>query len=171
MAETNKPPTALERHTRLLYDKLEELGEPDPEIEDTRIVETRMTHLFEELGIPVGYYSRIRSVLFDGIDPCVILIQRGSHGMPSVLAVRHPPTPEIFTQEGLTRRDSAGTVLLDAAGRVTELERWRDSLTPADESRLNVVEAIRNHEARLAKLEALLAEGTASTGETNGKTA
>ena len=167
MADTNKPPRALETHTNVLYERLEELGKPDPKLDDAMIVKTRLTYLFQELDIPAGYYSQIRSVLFDGFDPCVVMLERGSHGNPSVLAVRHPPDADSFARLALTLADRDGTVSVHK--RVDEIEAWRESLTPADENRLNVVDALRNHETRLAELETQMA--AILKGETNGKTA
>jgi hypothetical protein len=167
MGQPTKPeplPKALERHTRAFYDGLELLGKDDPEIGGL-VVETRLSYLFQELEIPSTYYARIRVILFGGADPCVIMLRRGTHGNPSVVVLRHPPSAELFADEGLTQARSAATVFLDATKRVEKLEAWRDSLTPADENRLNVVEALRNHETRLAALEA------SQEGETNGKTA
>lgn len=165
MNTPTKLPKMLEVHTRAYYDGLVVLGKPDPEMDDTLIVETRLTQLFQELDIPNTYYARIRTLLFGGSDPCVIMLRRGTSGMPSVVALRHPPSDEIFTDKGLTTRPHPGTVLLDALERVSKLEAWRESLSPVEESRLNVVEALRNHESRLAAIEASL------TGETNAKNA
>ena len=163
---------ALELHTRAFYDKLVELGKPDDELEGTLVVETRLTYLQRELGIPATYYAQIRAVLFDGFDPCAVMLKRGTHSMPSVVALRHPPDAEIFTDQGLTLRRTAATVLSDAAKRIAEIEAWRESLSPAEENRLNVVEALRNHETRLANIEAQLTDILASLqGETNGKNA
>jgi hypothetical protein len=158
--------TALERHTRTLYDRLVSLGKYDAEFE-CEVVETRLTLLHRELNIPATYYAKIRAILFDGIDPCVVMLERGAVGNPSVVALRHPPSEEIFTSEGLTSVRARGTVSSEAQ-RIQKLEAWRDSLSPADENRLNVVEALRNHESRLVKLEERVAN---QEGETNGKTA
>jgi hypothetical protein len=148
------------------------MGKPDPEMDGALVVETRISHLFQEIDIPSTYYARIRAILFGGADPCVVMLRRGTHGRPSVVVLRHPPTAELFADEGLTLARSAATVFLDAAERIQKLEAWRDSLTPADEDRLNVVEALRNHETRLVALEAALADRVASQqGETNGKNA
>lgn len=159
--------TALERHTRALYDRLVELGKPDPELDGALIVSTRLTLLHRELDIPAAYYAKIRAILFDGYDPCVVMLQRGGTGNPSVVALRHPPSEEIFTEEGLTSARARDTVSSEAQ-RIQKLEAWRDSLSPAEENRLNVVEALRNHELRIATLEAYVAN---QEGETNGKTA
>jgi hypothetical protein len=166
MTELAKLPKALESHTRTFYGRLELLAKEDPEM--GLVVETRISHLFQELDIPTTYYARIRAILFDGADPCAVMLRRGTHGKPSVVVLRHPPTVEMFSDEGLTLHRAAATVFLDAAERIEKLEAWRDSLIPADENRLNVVEALRNHERRLATLEAYVAS---LIGETNGKNA
>jgi hypothetical protein len=163
--EKRQTGTALEAHTRALYDKLVELGKPDPDLDGALVIVARLTDLHGELGIPSNYYAKIRALLFAGTDPCVIMLQRGGAGKPSVLALRHPPEAETFVQVGLTWRGVHGRVSLDAAERIQKLEAWRESLSPADENRLNIVEALRNHETRLAALEA------SHKGETNGKTA
>jgi hypothetical protein len=169
MADRNKLPRALELHTRAFYDALVELGKPDPEMGDMLIVETRLSYLHQELDIPGTYYAKIRAILFGGIDPCAVMLRRGTHGMPSIVALRHPPDAENFTAEGLTPRPHAATLLEDATERVRKLEAWRDSLSPAEENRLNVVEAIRNHETRLVRIEAQIL--AILQRETNGKTA
>lgn len=164
----NKLPKALEQHTRALYDLLELLASPDPEMENVPIVETRLSLLYQQLNIPATYYAKIRAILFDGPDPCVVMLRRGTAGKPSVLAIQHPPDAEAFTKENLTLTRSAATVFLDAADRVYKLEAWRDSLTPADEDRLNVVEALRNHERRIATLESAILD---LERQSNGKNA
>ena len=124
--------TALERHTRALYDRLVELGKPDPELDGALIVSTRLTLLHRELDIPAAYYAKIRAILFDGYDPCVVMLQRGGTGKPSVLALRHPPVADNFARMALTSAGVRGTVSSEAQ-RIQKLEAWRDSLSPAVE--------------------------------------
>lgn len=168
--EQSKLPKALELHTRATYDALASLGKPDPELDDALVVETRLTYLQKELDIPGTYYARIRAILFDGVDPCVVMLKRGTHGSPSVVALRHPPTAEQFADKNLTVAPHPGRLYLDATERIEKLEAWRDSMTVG--GTLSVIEALRNHEARLAAIESLMAQTAArGKGETNGKNA
>lgn len=164
-----KSPKALEKHTRAFYDILVSLGEPDPELENALVVEVRLSQLFKECGIPGTYYARIRAILFDGADPCVVMLSRGVVGRPSVVCLRHPPSKEIFTDEGLTTRPHTATLYADATARIKQLEAWRETVSPAG---FNVVEALRDHEHRLARLEAQMAEMPATQErQSNGKKA
>jgi len=118
----------------------------------------KLTEIYDTMGISGVYYTRIRKI-FRKYD-CVTYVERGTKAYDSVVVLNHPPpAPEILTEDDLTDREGDATLKavaerLDEAEAVTEkLENWYNGL-----GGLNIVEAFRNFERRLTKLEQLAKE-------------
>jgi len=146
------------RHARALYDELKSRAKPEPNGDE--LAEVYMTSLYEELGISPNYRVAVRKILFDSNPPCAIKVVQGAGGRPTLVYLLREPNLSDLTGEDTSGRLSAGQI----SEKLKRLEAWRLSLAG-----LNIVEALRNHESRLAELEAQVA--TVATNEerdTNG---
>jgi hypothetical protein len=112
---------------------------------DDRVFTGYPTKLFDELSIPISYYSRIKQQL-EALGYAE-QVEQGRGGRPSVWRLwkrPHPDSWKILYERGLTRPPSSGT-LTDVSNRVEAIERRLGGL--------NVVQAIAElqqeiHEAR-----------------------
>jgi len=124
-----KDQSALFRHTRKVYELMEERSTIN-EYEE-RIFEGSLTKLAREVGASSSYYSAIRTLLDSPHhDPCIILYQRGSGNLPSIIRLMHPPPEEWGTiaPVDLTSPGVPAT-LRELESRVAKLEVWREEVT------------------------------------------
>lgn len=136
--------SAKERHTYAVYDVLADLAEPDDI--GNNVVACNITDVYRNLDITPSYHKDIRRVLFDSNPPCLTMVARGGGGKPSVFYVHRRPEEKDFASDLTDVKESAKL----SAGQIAErLERLEARLAG-----LNIVEALRNHEHRIAQLEA-----------------
>lgn len=111
----------------------------------------QLSDVFRELKVSQTFYSKIRAILIE--YDCVTYLQRGTRAYDSVLLLNHPP-PEEVPPEVLTRPSDPATLsavadaLESLSHSVSVLEKWREST-----GGINISEALRNMELRLARLE------------------
>lgn len=153
--------STTETYARQFYDLLVEqskLEKLPPEDTEHRVWRGKLLEAFIELGASQIYYSRIRNIFLE--YGCVTYVIRGTKAYPSVLILNWPP-PEEISQDLLTGPSKGGTVqtLAEAVEEMTRrlraVEDWRETTTGG----LNIGEALRDLEKRLAKL-----EGNATNG-------
>jgi hypothetical protein len=117
---------------------------------EERIFRGLITEIFSNLGIANSNYSRVRQVLVD--NGFIVYKDLGRRGVPStVQLVRRPPDKPV---EGLTIPGAGNNDLTLRAmcatltRKVEALEAWREA-----SGEIDIKEALRNIERRLAKLE------------------
>lgn len=149
------PEDVIEGYTREFCNLLKEQLEPVQDGEDGRRVgEVYLTRIFNTCNIPGPYYSAIRKVVFESEPPIAVLVRRGAGGRGSIVAWMRDPTAEDLaaTRLHLTKPVDAATLRQDTERRVDILEAWRMSFAS-----LNVIQAMKDHEDRIASLERQLA--------------
>lgn len=112
----------------------------------------KITELWRELGISHPYYTKIRKIFMH--HNCVTYLQRGTRAYDTVLILNHPPPPVgsvDFTIGDLTD-DADSASLKEVAQTVRALQQWRETTAGG----LNIGEALREQEKRLAGLQARL---------------
>lgn len=151
--------SSLIRHTRAFYKYLADRAKPD---EDGNVVaQVYLTSAFDELGISPNAQTQVRRILYESKPPCAVQVARGAGGKPSVIYLLREPQPEDFATEKRLTDDGEPAKL--SAGQMKErLERLE-----ARTAGLNIVEAMQNHERRIAKLEARLTSQGESTNGTD----
>lgn len=105
------------------------------------------TKLFRSMGISQSYYSKIIGSLKD--LGCITLIKRGARGVDSIVALHHEPSEMEFlirTASPLTNSPQAARL----SERVADVEKQLGGLI--------VVDAVKNLDERLKKLERKLRE-------------
>lgn len=151
--EPTKTESTVLQYAEKLYDAMLERAEP---IDEYHIYHGKVTELFNELKIPMGYYSRIRKLLVQ--NGSIEMIKRGSRGLASDVLLRHPlsepPTPGEasaivkIASDRLTNPGAAATLVSEFERRLARLESWREN-----QKGVNVTESLRNHERRISQLE------------------
>lgn len=109
---------------------------------ELRVFKGGLVDLFRKLGVSQSYYSSINRALRE--MGCISLIRRGSRGSGSVVALHHPPEQTEFVRflnQPLTESPEAAKL----AERLEILERRLGGM--------NIVEALRNMDERLNRLE------------------
>jgi len=143
------PEPAVARHARKFYAELESRARPDGN--GNMVATVYITALYSELGVSPGYQVRVREILFDSNPPCAVVARQGAGGHPSVIFLLHPPT-EGNVEEALTGEISRASL---SVGQIEERVRGIEARLGTG---LNIVEALRNHERRIATLETAVAE-------------
>lgn len=157
-------PLAAITHARQFYAILEERATEEPLPLDPNVVYNtedpvptvlvfrgQLSDVFREMKVSQSFYTKIRAILIE--YDCVSYLQKGTRAYDSVLILNHEP-PEEISPEVLTRPSDPATLsvladrLEDLEHSVKVLEKWRDSA-----GGINIGEALRNMELRLAKLE------------------
>jgi hypothetical protein len=116
-----------------------------PEPVEVLVFRGKLTDIFVELKVSQKYYVTIRKILRE--YDCVQYLQRGTKAYDSIVILNHPP-PEEISPLLLTDSHSPAKIA-DVERRVTALEDWRVTTAGG----INIGEALRNMETRLAKLE------------------
>lgn len=106
-----------------------------------------ITSYVSELKIPARHYSEIRRLLVE--SGSIEFVRRGSKNSPSIIILHHDLPDEEELPKALTPAVSGGRMKA-IEQRLAALEGWQDALGKGE---LNVIEVIRNHEARLLRLE------------------
>ena len=148
-----KTENTIAQYAEKLYNAMLEKSEP---LDEYRIYHGKVTELFNELKIPMGYYSRIRRLLV--MNGSIEMIKRGSRGLASDVLLRHPPSelPSPGQQaaivkiasDRLTNPAPPATLIAEFERRLARLENWREN-----QGGLNITESLRNHESRISHLE------------------
>lgn len=112
-----------------------------------------LTKLYDELGASTTYYTPIRSALIE--TQSIEITKQGAGKQLSEVTVKE--LSEKISPDPLTPAPDAATLTAGVERRLLRLEAWRETT-----GGLNIVEALRNMELRLSKLEA-------HVGETGGK--
>lgn len=155
MAGPPQPTDVIQNYTREFCKMLKESLEPIEDGENgERVGEVYLTRIFDICNIPAPYYSAIRKVVFESEPPIAVLLQRGAGGRGSIVAWMRDPTEENLasTRLHLTKAADAATLAQDTERRLSILEAWRNSFAT-----LNVIQAMKDHEDRLVRLEEQLA--------------
>jgi hypothetical protein len=149
----SKTQVTVTQYAEKLYDAMIERSEP---IDEYHIYHGKVTELFNELKIPMTYYSRIRRLLV--MNGSIEMIKRGSRGLASDVLLRHPPSelPSPGTgsaivkiaSDRLTNPAPPATLIAEFERRLARLEAWRETT-----GRVNITDTLRNHESRLSHLE------------------
>ena len=148
-----KTESTIMQYAEKLYDAMLSTAEP---IDEYHIYHGKVTELFNDLKIPMGYYSRIRRLLV--ANGSIEMIKRGSRGLSSDVLLRHPPTVAStpgeesaivkIASERLTKPGASATLVAEFERRLARLEAWREN-----QGGLNITESLRNHESRISHLE------------------
>jgi len=119
-------------------------GSPEP-VKELLVFRGKLQDVWAAAGISQAYYSNIRKLLRE--NGCITVVQQGTRNVPTIMVLNHPP-PEgaKIPEEPLTARPTFA--ILDR--RVEALESWRDTFAGG----INIAEALRNMELRIASLEA-----------------
>lgn len=125
-----------------------------PEPVEVLVFRGKLTDIFADMKVSQKYYVTIRKILRE--YDCIQMLQRGTKAYDSIVILNHPP-PEEISPTLLTDAHSPAKIA-DVDRRVTALEDWRVTTAGG----LNIGEALRDMEIRLAKLE--------KERETSGKT-
>jgi hypothetical protein len=149
----SKTENTVAQYAEKLYGAMMERSEP---IDDFHIYHGKVTELFNELKIPMTYYSRIRRQLVS--NGSIEMIKRGSRGLASDVLLRHPPSEASspgtdaaivkIASDRLTNPGRAATLTAEFERRLARLESWREN-----QGGLNITESLRNHESRISRLE------------------
>jgi hypothetical protein len=150
---TIKVTETLMRHSQALYHALNELAKPE-QVQGVMLTVFRgqMTHVFDSLNISRSYYTPIRTLLVE--NDCILIVQRGSRSVESIIVLQQEPSPEGMTMPPLTGRSHAAKV----SARLDNLEERLGGL--------DIVKAFDNHEKRLKALEG---KGRGGGGRVRGK--
>lgn len=156
-----RPTTPVVKNAITLWDAMKDRA--DQRDEDVFIYHGKVTELFRELGIPTMYYSAIRRFLVH--CGCIEMVKRGARGTGSEVRLLHRPVPEDSTaeivkiaSERLTVGPESATLSVEFERRIRRLEKWRETL-----GGLNIAEAFRNQEMRIADLQTQVAELSSKT--------
>jgi hypothetical protein len=96
---------ALAKHALKFYELLDERGKREKIGEHhLRIYRGSITKLWNEVGASNAYYSKVMRSLEDMSS--ISILQRGSVGVESVIAVLRKPSPDEFAPQDLTRPES-----------------------------------------------------------------
>lgn len=120
--------------------------------QSVQIWQGRLIDTCTSVGIPTGSYKKVVDAL--RTMGCIEIISRGRRGnTPTVFVLRYPPTQELYDEaivksgwEGLTTAPSTDTL----AAQVRDILKRLGGL--------NIVEALKNHDERLGKLETAVKE-------------
>jgi hypothetical protein len=129
----------LVSHCNMLFSRMDAEANAD-HIWQGKIIET-----CRQLGINVGSYSRVVNSL--RTLGCIELLEKGYRSRPTIYRIHFPPTPEVWERnapdrtEDLTSGPSSDTM----AAAVRDLQQQIGGI--------NIVEAFKNVEGRLQKLE------------------
>lgn len=102
---------AMFQHCTTVYEAMLEEGEPHEENEDYILYTGFTTHLFDELGLPVPYYTKIMRLLKD-MD-CVRQVRRGGSTTPSQWLLLQEPTMELFEEFSETETRTSRTAMIE----------------------------------------------------------
>lgn len=135
---------ALYRHSHSTYEALEHSASTEHVgDQELRIYRGSVTKLWKTLNISMGYYSDVFTALEH--NSCITRIQQGGRNVDSIIVLHGPPAWESWTTEGLQEPLTQPKPTDILSQRVEDLERRL--------GRLNIVEALANHEERLTALE------------------
>jgi len=150
---THDNQVAFAGHALAVYDELEKRAEHK---ENGEVVFTgKLTSVFAYHGVSTSLYSRVRRVLIE--SGSITIVERGRSGRPSVIRLHGAPSPEILSEKDLTLNRDSARLVLQLEKRVSALE----ARLP-----LNVTEALREHEVRIANLAASRKNGSEQTERT-----
>jgi len=155
-----KPEPAWIRHSRAFYKYLDDRSVEDED--GNRVASVYLTAALSELGISPPMRAKVYKVIYESNPPCAVAVVRGGGGKPSVIYLLHPPSEGDF-ENALTDAIPSDTVSPVAEEIAKRLERLEASTTG-----LNIVEALRNHEQRIATLEGSAGLATNQERDTNG---
>lgn len=110
-----------------------------------RIWEGSLIETCHSVGIPRGVERRVTKLL-ESID-CIELLQRGSKGYPSIMALLQAPTGDLWAKS----RDIRLTERPTAARLAVDVRSIKQSLGGVD-----LGEVLKNHEERISGIESIL---------------
>lgn len=167
MARTDpRDKPVLELKALELYEAMVERAETR-EVGDEKFLlyEGQYSHLFNQVVGNLTYYTPIRKILIE--TGSVSLVQRGNKNRDTVFVLHHAPPPQDEWPQDLTGVGVSATMRVEFEKRLASLEAWRENLTGG--GKLNLLEALRNFEDRLSKLERQLGQLAKEGKVTNGK--
>lgn len=148
LGEVKKQPKIV-GYMSALYDKMSSTAEPvTTERQETILVwQGRIIETCTSIGIPEGYYKKVVDAL--RTIGCIEVLSRGKRGASlTTIVLRFPPTAELY--EGAIVK-SGWQGLTTAPSLDTLAAQVRDVLKQI--GGLHIVDAFKNHEDRIAKLE------------------
>jgi hypothetical protein len=144
---------ALAKHSIRFCELLEERGKRE-KINDhhLKVFRGSITKLWNEVGASNAYYSQVKRSLED--MSCIVILQRGSVNVDSVVAVLRTPSPDEFAPQDLTKAEQPASLR-------QELESVKRNI-----GGINIPDALQEIVERLEILER---EVIQSNGKAQGK--
>jgi hypothetical protein len=141
------------KYAREFYDLLakDAIVEPDGTL---LVWRGRITEAFKELGATSKYYTPVRAILVK--TGAITIVEAGSRNKDSIVVLNDPlPGPAelapILAGLDLTGTRPGAKVWADVERRLSALEGWRETV-----GGINIAEALRDLEQRLASVEKLV---------------
>lgn len=140
------------------------------EVIKARVFRGKIGDIFNSTGASRAYYSKIRQLLIDFNS--IVILHAGTAHSASVVVVRPENPPPIELPGGMQDPNvKSRELLLTLIARTDTLEARLEKLE-AGRGDINIVDAFRNHETRLSRLEgnsqAAGISGKDETGESPG---